>query len=76
MEVAKKIRGVAKKVKMSARVAVNMHAIGTSFVKTWNVKDAWWTAGKWSEEEGKEEMVEFEAQVTGHEAGEHVVFEN
>ena len=41
-----KIRGVAKKVKLGAQVAVNMHAMGTIFVK--NVKDVKWTTGEWS----------------------------
>ena len=39
-----KIRGVAKKVKLCAQVAVNMHTMSTSFVK--NVKDARWTTGE------------------------------
>ena len=53
----KKIRVVAKKGKLGAKVAVNMHALGTSFAN--NVKDARWTTGKWSEEERPEDMVEF-----------------
>ena len=39
-----KIRVVAKKVKLGAQVAVNIHAMGTSFVK--NVKDARWITGE------------------------------
>ena len=70
-----KIRGVTKKVKLSAQVAVNMHAMGTSFVK--NVKDARWTTGEWSGEERPEDIVEFqfEAQVSGHGASAQAAFE-
>ena len=39
-----KIRVVAKKVKLGAQVAINIHAMGTSFVK--NVKDARWITGE------------------------------
>ena len=49
---------------MGAQVAVNMHAMDTSFVK--NVRDARWITGEWSGEERPEDMVEFQAQVAGH----------
>ena len=68
-----KIRGAAKKVKLGAQVEVNMHAMGTSFVN--NVKDAQWMIGEWSGEERPEDIVEFQAQVTGYGAGAHAVFE-
>ena len=67
-----KIRVVAKKVKLGAQVAVNMHAIGTSFVK--KMRDARWITSEWSGEEKPEDMVEFEAQVAGHGTGAQAAF--
>ena len=67
-----KIRVVAEKVKLGAQVAVNMHAMGTSFVK--DVRDARWITGEWSGEERPEDMIEFQAQVEGHGTGAQAAF--
>ena len=69
-----KIRVVAKKEKLGAQVAVNMHAMCTSFVE--NVRDARRITSEWSGEERPEDMVEFQARVAGHGTDAQVAIEN
>ena len=70
----KKTREATTRKQLGAQVAVSIHAIGTGFLKNVTVKDARRTAGNWSKEKGLEGMVEFQIQVTGHEASEKAVF--
>ena len=55
---------------MGEREAVNIHAMGESFVGV--VRDAKFTAEVQSEEREQGEVVEFQAQVKGHGVSEKV----
>jgi len=60
-------KGAATRRRLGEQVAVNMHTMGTSFVG--KVRDVWQIAEA-QIGEGVADMVEFEAQVSGHEATE------
>jgi len=60
-------KGAATRRRLGEQVAVNMHTMGTSFVG--KARDVWQIAEA-QIGEGVADMVEFEAQVSGHEATE------